>query len=191
MRQFKNKDIYKASNLVLDLESLTAWSYDWYQVLRSFNGLLVLNTHRYSPTTGRHVSKIRSVLDSRGLKYIEVDCNGTLLGLTYSSLICKLDDQIQALKVKADRARKNKTYILESIDRLIETRTKLEHHTLAGKYINESTCIPNDRLGYILAQLRINVPTATGYSPNYVADFSYNLGFKLTSEEVVKLSDIS
>lgn len=50
------------SNNELFLENMKAYSYDWWVYVKEIDGLIVFNEHRYSPSTGKHQSRMRSLL---------------------------------------------------------------------------------------------------------------------------------
>lgn len=68
MRYYKRLKVYKASNVEFSPENRSAYSYDWWQFVREVNGVLVFNDYNYSPTTGRHQSKVRWLLRDLGLE---------------------------------------------------------------------------------------------------------------------------
>jgi hypothetical protein len=68
MKFSKKHTRYEASNVSLNLETLEAFSYDWWQFLKLINGKLVFNNYSYSNTTCKHQQKVRRVLDEKGIK---------------------------------------------------------------------------------------------------------------------------
>lgn len=74
MKYYKTQNKYKASNVVLDMNTLTAWSYDWWAFLKNINGRLVFNDYRYSPSTQKHQAKVRSLLNQLGLTVVTIKC---------------------------------------------------------------------------------------------------------------------
>lgn len=66
MKFYKRLNLYKASNVSFDPESMEAHSYAWWRFTEIINGKLVFNSYRYSPSTGKHQSKVRSLLSSLG-----------------------------------------------------------------------------------------------------------------------------
>ncbi len=75
MKYSKRLKVYKANNLVLNPETMTAFSYDWWQFLARINGKVVFNSHRYSVSTAKHQHKVRGVLSELGIKvdlYVDV-----------------------------------------------------------------------------------------------------------------------
>jgi hypothetical protein len=67
MKQLKS-GIYKASNVTFDPSTLSAYSYKWWRFVAIIDGLVVFNNYKYSPTTGRHQYKVRSLLNELGIK---------------------------------------------------------------------------------------------------------------------------
>ena len=68
MKYLKTKKMYKNSSGSNEFypESMTAYSYGWWQYLKSFDGVIVFNDYHYSPTTCGHKGKLRSLLIELG-----------------------------------------------------------------------------------------------------------------------------
>jgi hypothetical protein len=67
--------MYKASNVTFNPETLQAYSYDWWRFVDCINGKIVFNDYYYSSTTGKHQSKVRSLLQDLGIKIdLYVEC---------------------------------------------------------------------------------------------------------------------
>jgi len=49
-------------------ETLSAYSYSWWQYLKNFNGTLVFNDYSYSPSTSSHQWKLESLLKELNIK---------------------------------------------------------------------------------------------------------------------------
>lgn len=62
-------DTYKSSNVIYYCETEKAYSYAWWCFVKRINGVLVFNNYGYSPSTNKHQSKVRSLLNSLGLDY--------------------------------------------------------------------------------------------------------------------------
>ncbi len=103
MKYVKTKNMFKASNLTLDMNTLESRSYNWYILSKVFNNTLVLNTYNYSPTTLRHVSKVRSVLFSRDIKYFEIDAPRGLQDLSSALLNNQLEINKRIEKINKPR----------------------------------------------------------------------------------------
>lgn len=71
----KRLGIYKFSGGKLDFDPVTGLghSYSWYEITKVIKGKLVLNTYRYSVTTGSHVSILQALLEDLGIKFIEIE----------------------------------------------------------------------------------------------------------------------
>lgn len=68
MKLMKRTGIYKAANVTFDPKSLNAYSYDWWRFVAFVEGLVVFNNYRYSVSTAKHQSKVRSVMRELGIK---------------------------------------------------------------------------------------------------------------------------
>jgi hypothetical protein len=69
----KTLNIFKATNVDFNAETMLGHSYDWYELTKSLKGRVVLNSYNYSPTTCKHISKVRSVLSMLGIRYVELE----------------------------------------------------------------------------------------------------------------------
>jgi len=78
MKYYQRLGIYKASNLTFNPNTFEGYSYAWYLITARIKGELVLNTYNYSPTTRKHVYKLRALLNELELPYIEIESPGGL-----------------------------------------------------------------------------------------------------------------
>lgn len=63
MKYMKRAGIYKASNLDFNPKTGLGHSYDWYEITKTIQGKLVLNTYPYSVTTRKHVRKLEELIE--------------------------------------------------------------------------------------------------------------------------------
>lgn len=70
MKLMKRSGIYQASNykVTFDPKTNQAYSYKHWCFVAMIEGKLVFNNYRYSVTTSKHQSKVRSLLSSLGIK---------------------------------------------------------------------------------------------------------------------------
>lgn len=69
MKQLKRKpNIFTASNVTFDKDLTEARSYQWWVFVKKIQGKTVFNSYRYSPTTGKHQHKVRSLMRTLGIK---------------------------------------------------------------------------------------------------------------------------
>ncbi len=68
MNKLKTKNIYKANNVTLDIDNMTAFSYGWWQFVTKKNGKVFFNSYAYSSTTRRHQSKVLQVMQDNDIK---------------------------------------------------------------------------------------------------------------------------
>jgi len=86
-----------ATNNYLDLETLKAYSYDWWCYFTPVAGLLVFNSGKYSVSTSKHQTRMKRLLRTLGLTIdIEMNTTGNIAGITLNNLI---------LHLKAEQAR--------------------------------------------------------------------------------------
>lgn len=69
----KTLNMFKATNIDFNAETMLGHSYDWYELTKSIKGKIILNSYNYSPTTCKHISKVRSVLSMLGVRYLELE----------------------------------------------------------------------------------------------------------------------
>lgn len=68
MKYMKRAGVYKASNVTFNPETFNAYSYTWWRFVAKVDGVIIFNNHRYSPSTGKHQHKVRSLLIDLGVK---------------------------------------------------------------------------------------------------------------------------
>ena len=68
MKLMKRTGIYKASNVSFDPTKISAYSYAWWKFVGVVEGKVIFNNFRYSPSTGKHQYKVRSLLEELGIK---------------------------------------------------------------------------------------------------------------------------
>lgn len=104
MRFYTRSNTYKASNLTFCLNTMTGYSYEWYELVKPIAGKLVLNNFNYSATTVRHIYKIRKLLAKLGIQInMEIEAPRGLQDLHlakkhYESQIIELQNLIKKPK---------------------------------------------------------------------------------------------
>lgn len=70
MRYMKRAQIYKASNgnVTFDPQNIKAFSYGWWKFVGIVEDKVVFNNYRYSPTTAKHQSKVRTLMSELNIK---------------------------------------------------------------------------------------------------------------------------
>lgn len=77
MKYYSRSKIYKASNVTFNAETCEAYSYGWWKFVARINGFVVFNNYRYSNSTSKHQSKVRSLMSELGIKidlYVSTNC---------------------------------------------------------------------------------------------------------------------
>lgn len=137
MKHFKRANIYKNSTgtLTWDLNSLEGYSYNWYCIAKQYGNYVVLNKCGYSPTTSRHVGKLRSLFrqlgygklkplfGQLGYKVLEVSAPRGLQNLEFA--IKYYQDEIKNLKEYNNRPRVHAKTKLKNIVRIDELDTEM------------------------------------------------------------------
>lgn len=54
-------------------ETMYAHSYEWYDLVKVIDGVVVVNSYRYSIQTAKHIWKVQDVLKTLGIKYVELE----------------------------------------------------------------------------------------------------------------------
>jgi hypothetical protein len=124
MNKLKKCNVYKAANVMLDADRMHGTSYSWYWLVHNFNGVVVLNTYRYSVTTAKHVSKVRSLLRELGVNYLTLESPEGLqnLGSAIDLYLRRIQELEQAMAKKGARKDKNQERLAE----IQEYREKLD-----------------------------------------------------------------
>jgi hypothetical protein len=65
---YKTLGIFKASNVSFDPAKFEARSYKWWIFVKVIGDRVIFNSYSYSPSTSKHQSKVRSLLDTLGIK---------------------------------------------------------------------------------------------------------------------------
>lgn len=68
MKFYKTMNLYKASNVTFNPQKIMAFSYSWWCFVRVVEGKLIFNDYRYSPSTGKHQSKVLDLMENLGIK---------------------------------------------------------------------------------------------------------------------------
>lgn len=67
LKYFKRLHVFKASNVFFDPTTLTATSYQWWEMVKVIGGKVVFNGYSYSSSTSKHQSKVRTLLGQLGI----------------------------------------------------------------------------------------------------------------------------
>jgi len=198
-RQFRNS----TGSLCFDPVTGKGHSYDWYCISQVIKGELYLNTYSYSSTTRRQVSQLHSLFRQLKVKYREIEAPLGLQNL--EAIKSHALSEFGKLTVENTYAISQGTNALYHIERAREigltfTRKELkaaaEAAELARKARLEKQKIRRKELLFQkkTAPVRLDIweqkrKTEIEVSPNFVAAVAQRLGVRLTSEEIVQLSD--
>ncbi len=79
----------------LDLNTLVATSYDWWQYFRIIDGIAVFNEHRYSVTTAKHQRDMEYLLNKLGIRIdVYVNTRQSLGGWSLTDVLECLGKQL-------------------------------------------------------------------------------------------------
>lgn len=109
----KKLGVYKNSTGSFEYNPSTqeAFSYEWWQLLRNMDGVLVLNTFRYSNSTAKHISNLEDLLGYEG--YISVPFAYNLQYASKEELLKTYESRIVELQYQINKPRTRKKKILE------------------------------------------------------------------------------
>lgn len=112
MKYFSRANIYKASNVTFNSETMDAFSYDWWRFVAKIDGKVVFNNYRYSVTTAGHQRKVERLLQNLGIKvdvFLQIP-GGIKQGATLAELhiLHGKTLQAQAEALEAKRVARNK-----------------------------------------------------------------------------------
>ena len=129
MKYFKRANIYKNHNGSnrFNPEKFEAVSYDWWIYVKDFNGIKVFNTYNYSPTTNRHQSNMRGLLEDLGERvqdFWQLECPRGLQDL--QSGVEHYNGLIKGLKAEISKPRTHKAKNEERRAMISQYETKLE-----------------------------------------------------------------
>ncbi len=115
-------DRWKASNVSLDPTMMKAWSYDWWVMLDMIDDQLIFNEYRYSNSTSKHQSKVRSWLRTKDFDYVEISSPRGLQDL--ESSVAYYQDEINALEKQIAKPGTRKAKNLERQKQITELKAK-------------------------------------------------------------------
>lgn len=107
MKHYKKTNTYKASNVSFNPTTLEATSYNWWIFVKRIKGKTVFNSYRYSVSTSKHQSKVRSLMSQLGIKidrFVEVK-DGLNNITTLTELNKKHDETVRRIAENNERKR--------------------------------------------------------------------------------------
>lgn len=110
MKFIKKRNQYEASNVSFDPENISAVSYNWWEFVKVINGKVVFNDYNYSPSTCKHQSKVRRLLETLNIKVdVVVESTKSLSSHDWQDDALKmLDDKIKLLNDALNNPRRKK-----------------------------------------------------------------------------------
>ena len=73
MRYRKRTNDYVGSNFYFDPKTKHATSYEWYDLVKEINGVVILNDYSYSSSTCKHIEKVRNLLKTHDINYVTLE----------------------------------------------------------------------------------------------------------------------
>ena len=68
MKFSKKRNQYEASNVSFNPDTIEAFSYGWWKFVTVIDGKVIFNNYNYSPSTCKHQSKVRVLMEKLGIK---------------------------------------------------------------------------------------------------------------------------
>lgn len=110
MKFIKKRNQYEASNVSFDPKNISAVSYNWWKFVKVINGKVVFNDYNYSPSTCKHQSKVRRLLETLNIKIdVVVESTKSLSSYDWQDDALKmLDNKIKLLNDALNNPRRKK-----------------------------------------------------------------------------------
>ena len=124
MKHMKRANIYQCSNYncTFNPETIEAHSFRWWRFVAKVDGMVIFNSYRYSNSTSKHQSKVRSLMSQLGIKidlFLELP-RGIKHGVSLTELITEgeetLCDEFLREALKRDERRFERQVASEGAD---------------------------------------------------------------------------
>ena len=124
LRYFVRSNLFKGSNVDFNPTTYLGHSYNWYELTKLIDGIVVLNNYRYSPSTGKHVNKVWRVLRLLGIKFIELEAPAGLQDLNIAKQHALTKYSAELVRAKYARI-KCKSWEMRRAERNLKTLKRL------------------------------------------------------------------
>lgn len=108
LKYFPRLNLYKSSNVTFDPVTCQGYSYKWYRLVDKIGNTVVLNTFPYSNTTIRHIYKMRRLLESLGLQWVEIEAPKGLQDLNEPAEYYKVCNKMLLEQINKPRSKASK-----------------------------------------------------------------------------------
>lgn len=138
MKFYSRLNVYKASNVSFNPDTIAAYSYGWWKFVSVINGKVIFNNYNYSPSTNKHQHKVRRLMAELGIDIDLMvntceDLNGkarygqSISQKDYSKLcVNNMYREYFQLQIKLARQRKGLEYTHDRMARLLKDISKAE-----------------------------------------------------------------
>lgn len=115
MKYFTRLELYKASNVTFNPETIEAYSYGWWRFVQEINGTVIFNQTYYSNMTVKHQHKVWSVMQSLGIEFLGIRFMKESLDGTdsFKEIIKGYNQRIDELRAEIAKPRTQKKKNLE------------------------------------------------------------------------------
>lgn len=124
-RYLKTTNTLKSSNFSMQLDTLNAYSYDWWLFCTKVNGKVIFNNTTYSQTTCKHQGKALEVLEYK------TDLTLRYTRKSLSNLVDALTDEVAGAKYEITKLlnliKKPRTHKAKNEERKAEIQRLIKH----------------------------------------------------------------
>lgn len=152
MKHMKRSGLYQCSNYncTFNPATLEAHSYRWWRFVARIDGKVIFNSYRYSNSTSKHQSKVRSLLQELGIKIdLELKLPKGIAGNDLAAILLEAEETLcdQYLREELKREERNeKARYKRKVKRLeeyLETQVCFRDYEIVSR---ERFANPNDSI---------------------------------------------
>lgn len=109
MRYQKELNIWKGHGIILNLNTMEAWSFGWWQFLRKINNVVYFNAFPLNMFMRKHQQYTRRILDNMKINYVVVKYKAGLQNLKQQEELFQQELFLlqDAIEKKNSRSKKN------------------------------------------------------------------------------------
>jgi len=119
LKHFKRTNEWRASNVTVSTEEVTAFSYHWWQFARQIGNIRIFNYSHYSPSTSRHQWKAWSKFDECGVKFDLVlrHTDKTLKGDIFIALDAEIEGLQKEMNILTEAINRPRSHKAKNVER--------------------------------------------------------------------------
>lgn len=146
MKFYPRLGIYKKPNCTFNPKTLDAHSYKWWRFVAKIEGKVIFNNYRYSVTTSKHQSQVRTILSDLGIKIdLELPLPSGINSDNLETLFLQAEETLceQFLNEELKRQERNEKARVRRIER------KLEDYLENSVHFRDYDIKPASQFGHI------------------------------------------